>query len=267
MDAEPISSRRLAAFFDFARSFTPPPPAGVLEVGCGEGDLARALARAEYSVTAIDPEAPRGAIFRRVGLEDFDDAAGFDVVVASVALHHIEPLGPALAKIEDLLRPGGVLIVEEFAKERLTGATAEWYYLQRRALAAVGADDEPVDDEFEAWLSRWKEEHDHIHSFAALQRELDIRFRERYLGWTPYLYDYRLRDALEPVERELIESGAIAATGVRYVGERRTLEGRTGAGGARPRRCYGPLTYPALQAAFAAGLPSTKIAFCSPGTP
>ena len=36
------------------------PPDRVLEVGCGEGELAHALARAGYSVTAIDPQAPEG---------------------------------------------------------------------------------------------------------------------------------------------------------------------------------------------------------------
>jgi len=35
----------------------------------------------------------------------------------------------------------------------------------------------------------------------------------------PYLYRYRLHEAVEPVERELIDRGAIQATGFRYVGE------------------------------------------------
>ena len=46
-------------------------PARVLEVGCGEGELARALARAGHFVTAIDPRAPEGNIFQRVRLEEF----------------------------------------------------------------------------------------------------------------------------------------------------------------------------------------------------
>jgi SAM-dependent methyltransferase len=205
--------RRLSAFFGFACSRLPPPPARVLEVGCGGGELALALADAGYAMTAIDPEAPGGAIFRRVTLEEFDDGDGFDAVVASVSLHHLHDLGAAFDKIAALLDPGGVLILEEFAKERLRGATGQWYYDERRRRDAT------LPDDFETWLRGWDERH-HIHPWADVRRALDERFVERYVAGVPYLYDFRLEDELEPVERELIESGAIEATGVRYVGER-----------------------------------------------
>jgi hypothetical protein len=102
------------------------PPARVLEVGCGKGELARALARVGHSVTAIDPRAPKGPIFRRVGIEEFSDAEPFDHVVASLSLHHVEDLGRALDKVVDSLRPGGTLVVVEFAWDRIDEATAEW---------------------------------------------------------------------------------------------------------------------------------------------
>jgi 2-polyprenyl-3-methyl-5-hydroxy-6-metoxy-1,4-benzoquinol methylase len=66
------------------------PPARVLEVGCGEGDLAVSLDRAGYSVTAIDPSAPEGPIFRRVGIGEFSEPGLFDHVVAILSLHHVE---------------------------------------------------------------------------------------------------------------------------------------------------------------------------------
>ena len=102
------------------------PPARVLEVGCGKGDLAVALDRAGYSVTAIDPRAPEGSIFRRVGIEEFSEPGPFDHVVAILSLHHVEDIGGALDKIVSLLRAGGTLVVVEFAWDRIDGATAEW---------------------------------------------------------------------------------------------------------------------------------------------
>jgi SAM-dependent methyltransferase len=44
----------------------PPTPASVLEIGCGEGELARAVARLGYEIVAIDPQAPDGEIFEPV---------------------------------------------------------------------------------------------------------------------------------------------------------------------------------------------------------
>ncbi len=75
-----------------------PPPARVLEVGCGEGELAHVLTRAGHSVTAIDPRAPEGPIFRRVGIEGFTDPDPFDYVVASLSLHQVEDLWGGLGQ-------------------------------------------------------------------------------------------------------------------------------------------------------------------------
>jgi hypothetical protein len=45
-------------------------------------------------------------------------------------------------------------------------------------------------------------------------------FQEQFFTWRPYLYRYALHESLEPLERALIEEGAIQATGFRWVGER-----------------------------------------------
>jgi SAM-dependent methyltransferase len=215
-----IGRRRLDDFYDFVVSQLPSPDARVLEVGCGGGQLARALARAGYSILAIDPKAPEGAIFRRTRLEDFTDRAGFEGVVASVSLHHVEDAAGAVSRIHDLLRPGGLLILEEFDRERLRGATARWYHGERLRLA-IERDDEPPPGDWQVWLRRWQRDHADVHPFDELRRELDARFVERHFARTPYLYDHWLADELQPVERALIASGAIEATGVQYVGERR----------------------------------------------
>jgi 2-polyprenyl-3-methyl-5-hydroxy-6-metoxy-1,4-benzoquinol methylase len=80
------------AFRAFVETHLPAAPARVLEVGCGRGDLARGIARLGYQVDAIDPEAPVGAIFHAVSLEEFSDPGPFDAVLANLALHHIPDL-------------------------------------------------------------------------------------------------------------------------------------------------------------------------------
>ena len=213
-------TRRIEAFSEFVRAQLPAPPVRVLEVGCGKGELARALASQGYDVTAIDPAAPPGPIFQRVGLEDFSDTHGFAGVVASVALHHIADLAGALDKIVSFLPARGVLVLEEFAKERLSGATARWYYDQRRSLAEAGHAEAVVSEDFEQWEQESEAARAAVHPVSAIRAELESRFAERFFEWTPYLYSYRLDDVLEPLERRLISEGAIDATGLWYVGER-----------------------------------------------
>lgn len=206
--------------YDFVVSLIPAAPARILEVGCGDGQLASALAASGHAVTAVDPRAPEGEIFRRIAFEEFSDQDEFDAVVASVSLHHIDDLGAALDKIVNFLQPGGVFILEEFAKERIAGATARWYYHQRQAVAAASSTPKSLPDSFERWHETWVTEHAGIHTYAAMRPQLDSRFNERSFAWRPYLYSYALDDLLEPLERKLISDGAIEATGFRYVGER-----------------------------------------------
>jgi SAM-dependent methyltransferase len=186
----------------------------VLEVGCGRGELARAIAGLGYRVSAIDPEAPAGDIFQRVSLEEFSDPGPFDAVVSNLALHHIPDLQAALAKIRRLLRPGGRLIVNEHAWDRLDEPTARWYLEQR---AATDAD---APRSLDHCLDEWAADHHGLHTAAAMRSELDRLFEERFFVWTPYL-NRELGDAIdERAEQALIDAGTIEGTGFRYVGER-----------------------------------------------
>jgi SAM-dependent methyltransferase len=212
-----VTERRIADFYEFAVGHLPPPPSRLLEVGCGDGELALALENAGYAITAIDPEAPDGSIFRRARLEDFEDPDAYEAVIANVSLHHIENREAAVERVVGLLRPAGMLVLEEFASERLSGRTGRWYFDQRQALAG---DDSDLPSDFETWQGQWHRDHD-IHTYAAVRRELDRCFVEVTSAWVPYLYSYRLDDALEPIERDLIADGEIEAVGFRFVGKRR----------------------------------------------
>ena len=98
----------------------------MLEVGCGRGELATALAAAGHEVTAIDPKAPPGPIFVRVTLEDFHPDRHFDAVVASLSLHHVADLEGAVDRIAGLLEPADRLVLDEFAGERYDDRAARW---------------------------------------------------------------------------------------------------------------------------------------------
>jgi SAM-dependent methyltransferase len=143
---------------DFVLSQLPPAPARVLEVGCGEGGLARALAAERYEVVAIDPEAPQGPIFRRTSIEAFDDPGPYDAVIASLSLHHVHDLGGALDKLVRIL--DGPLILNEHAWDRLEPMTPEW-----------------------------EEEHAGLHGYGVMRFELDAHFEEHFFEWRPYSVD------------------------------------------------------------------------------
>jgi SAM-dependent methyltransferase len=201
----------------FVTARLPAPPAQVLEVGCGSGALARALLAAGYAVTASDPKAPDGPPFVRVTLEELETGDLFDAVVAAASLHHLHDVPTALDKISRLLVPGGLLIVDDYAKERVDRPTAEWYYERRQALAETGGRAAPAS--FDECLREWQADEAEIHTYAAMRAELDKRLRERFFSWGPYLYHELGRAGPREIEQELIARGAIRATGFRYVGE------------------------------------------------
>jgi SAM-dependent methyltransferase len=181
----------------------------VLEIGCGAGQLARAMEAAGYQVLAIDPDAPEGPIFRRTKLEQLYDAGPFDAAVASYSLHHIDDIAAAVDRIAGLLELHGILVIEEFGWDLFDRATAQWYGQQTA---------EPT---LESVLAGWREEHDGLHGYAAMRRALDPRFAERFFERRPYLYRCLERDDLEQTERDAIARHEIRAVGFRYVGSRR----------------------------------------------
>jgi SAM-dependent methyltransferase len=188
----------------FCLTHLPDAPARVLEVGCGSGELARALAAAGYRVLAIDPKAPAGAIFRKVSLEELDEPGRFDAVVASFSLHHIHDLGAGLDRIAALLEPDGSVVIDDFGWDLLDPPTAAWLAEQEQTT-------------HEELLAHWRDEHAGLHGYEAMLRELDLRFERLLLTREPYFHRSSYRTD-ETVERTLIADGAIAAIGFRYVG-------------------------------------------------
>ncbi|WP_421108753.1 class I SAM-dependent methyltransferase [Streptomyces sp. NEAU-S77] len=97
-----------------------------LDVGCGEGMLARELRRTVPHVTGIDLHEP-SIDQARAYPDDIDyvlgdflthpfEPASFDVIASVATLHHMDA-ATGLARMRDLLRPGGVLAVVGLARD------------------------------------------------------------------------------------------------------------------------------------------------------
>jgi len=121
-----------------------------LDVGCGEGVLARRLAARVPHVTAIDRDAPTLALARAqdgssgvryvlgdVMAYDFGAAASFDYVVAVAVLHHLDP-ATGLARLASLVAPGGRLAVLGLTRPRWPHDLPRWVAggIAHRALRA-----------------------------------------------------------------------------------------------------------------------------------
>jgi hypothetical protein len=203
----------VTSFVEFVLGQLPPPPARVLEVGCGlEGGVVDKLAQAGYEALGIDPDAPAGSRFRRVSFEEFDETEPFDAAVASRVFHHVGSLDAVLDK---LVRLAPLVIVEEFAWERIDAQTQAWYKAHRHALEAEGAEPRGPED-----LDEWRLRHPDLHPASLVLRELERRLDTRFLEERQYFYRWLKHPPTEAVEAELIAAGAIQPIGLRYVGIR-----------------------------------------------
>lgn len=179
-------------YHDLVLKSAPPGCRRALDVGCGQGLLARRLAQLCQEVIAIDID--HDAISRTSvgdGLEarvkfvegdvmtyPFSDNS-FELIASVATLHHLQ-LRPALARFRKLLMPGGVLTViglyrGESLSDRAFAAAAfptSWMFRLFRGYADVGA---PVQDPRET-LREIRNACDIFLPGASLRRRLLFRY-------------------------------------------------------------------------------------------
>jgi SAM-dependent methyltransferase len=211
----------------------PAPPARVLEAGCGRGALAAALVRLGYEVTGVDRNPEMAAAARERGVHavqaDVHDVSGeYDVVLFTRSLHHAEDLDGILAHATTLLAPGGQVVIEEFAWERVDHAAARFLHDHRTALVAAGLLDAdlPSGDLLDAWVA----DHDSLHRGSAMLAALGRVGSDPTTVDTPILWRLvdgrrgvwaapaaRTADALDPIrtaEERHIAAGALPPVGL-----------------------------------------------------
>jgi SAM-dependent methyltransferase len=192
----------------YVRAALPPPPARVLEIGAGDGSLARVLRAAGYDVTAIDPMAAPDSGVEPIPLLAVDvPPRHFDAAVAIVSLHHVLPLGESLRRLSEVLRHGARLVVDEFDLGAYDARAALWW------LGHADVDHTPED-----MIARLQE---HIIPVARIRTELAAWFDVSEPIPGPYLYRWQIDPGLRGEEEELIAAGALPATGRRFVAIRR----------------------------------------------
>ena len=118
-----IESRRVVTNAAIVHAVTDRRPKSVLDIGCGEGWLARVLSAEGIDVTGVDvvPEliekaaAAGGARYRVASYEDVSAgvlAERFDVAVANFSLIGKESVDRLIAAVPSLLTPRGALIIQ-----------------------------------------------------------------------------------------------------------------------------------------------------------
>ena len=185
----------------------------MLEIGCGEqGGVVPALLAAGSDVLGVDPRAPEGERYVRGDYREVDGT--YDAVVAGRMLHHVHPLAESLDHAAKL---APLLVVDEFAWDRIDAAARDWYEAQYRLLSAAGATP-PGPPSIDDWAWRHADLHPHGPLLAALRE----RYDELTLEWVPYLYHWLEGPSSEALEQALVDAGAFPPIGYRWSGTTRS---------------------------------------------
>jgi hypothetical protein len=160
-------------------------------------------------------------LVRLGGLTSLGEPESLDAVVVENATDPALHVLGTIATLAAGIRPRGALILSGFAWDLLDEPTAQWFYDQRRELAAQdrGPDVHPTLDQFRAWLT------DSVFAGAPTHHELRYAlyefFEELSFEWRPGLHDYLDSEESLPMERWMISLGRIKPLGFLYAGRRR----------------------------------------------
>jgi SAM-dependent methyltransferase len=181
-----------------------PVGAKVLEIGCGEGQIACELLQRGYHVTGLDSDSEAIARAQARGVRavvaswpKFDSNVSFDAIAFTRSLHHINPPRQAIVRARELLNPNGFLLIEDFALDDVNEATVAWFVKVLRS-AQGKALINPVPDQLATVLlsatdlmQTWRDNRaPELHSFKAMNAAIAEQFVVLETQSVPYFYRY-----------------------------------------------------------------------------
>jgi len=228
------------------------PKSRVLDVGSGDGAIAASMLKGGLEVTAIDSNEAAVEKTRAKGvdcilstLEKFESEP-FDAIICSRSLHHIQPLDRSMATASKLLKPGGLLLVDDFGYERVDQKTASWLF-NLAELLAIGKENShhgwltagrkektilgpghELSEALTIWRKHFEVDH-HVTSFERVKNALLDHFEIMEERSVPYLFHYLCdllpgtksgadqASAIYNWEREMAQVGGIEMCGVRLI--------------------------------------------------
>ncbi len=215
----------------------------ILEVGCGEGELARNLLDVGFEVVAVDDDLDAVTAARQLGVTVHHgvwpelDVSGFDAVLFTRSLHHVRSLRRAVEQAQVVLNPAGRVIVEDFRYTDLDKGTIMWFAGMVRLLMATGVIDCRDDwltpfSEAKDPVSLWRTNHGHdLHSADAIHGVLREVFGKVERIGAAYFFRYvssvisernrreRIGKVFSDIEEFLVDSNQIEPLGQRFVAQ------------------------------------------------
>lgn len=244
----------------------------VLEVGCGPGYLCLELARSGFQVVGLDLSAKcidvammhaesdpwraeRGSLsyilgdyYTNVDLEMQD----FDAVVFLGALHHFPEQATTLERAKKLLRPGGLIIVHEPVRDRVTHGHAVFALLLSTLLSLnsnfyqtqpLATDSQSIKSEVDRIFGalRYEREdgvklqsiNDNEAGYAEMYPLLSHLFRQEHFEWRYAFFhefigglrfdegtNFKVAMFLKEIDRLLVDISILPATEFFYVGRK-----------------------------------------------
>lgn len=196
--------------FEFIQRHTDPDD-HILEVGAGYGELVQKFLTYNYDIFGIEVSSKKVAVARSNGIElihsdleslHYDDQ--FDVILFIRMLHHGD-FRRTLKYAKQLLREDGIIIVEEFGRDRVNKTSLSWLFdllsiMQTAGIAEFEGNYPGIMSEQEIWDN-------HFHNpelptgdeiISTIDEEYEILSRES----APYLYRFIANRLLDKARKD-----------------------------------------------------------------